>query len=189
MTDVPERYFKGVGVYGYVPGRIVVKDDFFKDFPEEAEALIHDVNQYWKDNVEKYFSKSLSYPIHVEQRQMRNACRIQTLKKGGTSNGALIVDMAPMYDKGFNYAEVIVNGRKPAEHSRYIPDLGVSVDVDPDMMISYESALAGNFGKTTRGTDNMAWKIWVKVFNRYVRTRMVLFTKQCIKKGMIRRTT
>jgi hypothetical protein len=177
------RFDATVGVYRYAPDRAIVKDDFFRDFPEETAALISDVNEYWKDNVEKYFSKSLSYPIKTNLLQMRDACRIETTKKGGTSNGTLIVEMAPMFNHGFDYSEVIINGRQPSKSHVYIPELGASIDVN---QVSYETG--SGYRRTTKGTDNLAWRMWTKDFNRYVRTRMSVFVRQCIRKGLIRRT-
>lgn len=187
-TDYAElpQFQTTVGVYGYAPEGVIIRDDFFRDFPEQTKALIEDVRNYWKDNVEKYFSKSLQYPIHVSHHRMKDAVRIETTFKGGTSNGALHVDMAPLVDKGFDFTKSVVEGREPSKYSMYIPELGVSLRVDESEFVSYDRALSMNFGRTTRGTDNMAWKIWVKVFNNYVRVRMKLFVRDCIRAGVVR---
>jgi len=186
ISDQP-RYHIQVSVESPVPGRIIVKDDFFRDFPEETAAMVHDVREYWQLNVEKYFNKSLSYPAHVSHHRIRDACSIQITFKGGTSNGAIHVDMRPLInDDGYNYTQAVTEGRGPAKNSLYVPELGKSMKVDKDTFASYDNLLAANYGRTTKGTDNMMWKIWVREFNKYVHARMVLFTRQCIKKGLIK---
>jgi hypothetical protein len=186
--DVEEqtRHLRGsVNTYA-VTDVIDIKDDLFNDFPAQTAALISDINEYWKNNVEKYFSKSLNYPTRVNLLQLRDACRIETVKKGGTSNGMLVVELAPMWNRGFEYGKVIINGRQPSEHYLYIPELGASIDVDK---VSFEenTKVLYNQHRKTKGTDNRAWLAWKTEFNTYVRNRMIGFVRQCIKAGLVRR--
>jgi hypothetical protein len=186
--DVEERtrHLRGsVGTYA-VTDVIDIKDDLFTDFPDQTAALISDINEYWKNNVEKYFSKSLTYPTRTTLLQLRDACRIETVKKGGTLNGALVVELAPLWNHGFEYGQVIINGRKPSEHYLYIPELGASIDVDATSFEENTKVLYRQH-HTTKGTNNAAWKLWTREFNTFVRNRTIGFVRQCIKAGFVRR--
>lgn len=186
--DVEERtrHLRG-SVNTYTVGDVIdIKDDLFNDFPAQTAALVSDINEYWRNNVEKYFSKSLSYPTRTNILQLRDACRIELVKKGGTMNGALVVELAPMWNNGFEYGQVIINGRQPSEHYLYIPELGASIDIDK---VSFEDDNVVNIRsrQTTRGTDNRAWLAWKAEFNTFVRNRTIGFVRQCIKAGFVRR--
>lgn len=170
--------------------KLNIKDDLIKDFPEEAAVMISDIKDYWKRNVNKYFSKSSNYPNAYHAHRLEGACEVSTISGSGGGQSIMTVDLEQILSpSGYEYGKVLIKGRKESESFIYVPALGASIDINE---ISYDASAKPHsplrMDKTTKGTDSSAWRAWKREFNSYVKQRSIQFVRQCIKKGLIRRT-